>query len=148
MPDDMYVSITVTQLASDVGQQFRVGFNTVGTAESRNLYVDSPNPSLAVNASAFRTVNDRPADATEYPEDLGYRAYQAVINEGGPAIDTLLVYDFFGLGLQIMPAELPGASTRDEKLSRAAEIFRTITVSPGAANDRSAWARPRSRRAP
>jgi hypothetical protein len=133
-------------MASDFSEQFpvgfRVGFNANGTAEPRNPYVDSPNPSLTVDVSAFRTVDGRPADATEYPEDLGYPAYQAVINEGGPDIDALLVYEFSGLGLQIMPAELPSASTRDEKLTRAAEIFRTITAYPGAASDQSAWGAP------
>ena len=148
VPDGMYLSSTVTQRASDFGQEFpvgfRIGFDALGTSDLANPFISAEGyqPLLMVDASTFTTLDDRPDNATEYSEDLGYPAYQAVVNDGIRAVDALLVYDYFGFGLQIMPAELPGASTRDEKLSRAAEIFRTITVYPGAAGDLSAWGDP------
>ena len=92
--------------------------------------------------SAHLTLSDKPDNATEFPEDLGYPAFQAAIKDGLGSIDALLVYGFSGFGLQIMPMDQPGASTKEEKLSRAADIFRTITVYPGAATDPSAWGEP------
>jgi hypothetical protein len=85
-------------------------------------------------------VDDLSAGATEYPEDLGYPAYQGVVREGGRDIDALFVFDFFGLGLAISPADVPGAST--EKLRFAADVFRSVTADPGAATDQSAWGDP------
>ena len=148
VPEGTYPSFTVTQMATDFGQTspvgFSIGFDTIGTAEPTNPFGNGAGyqPSLVVEASAHSTLNDRPDNATEYPEDLGYPAFQAVVDEALGGVDALLVYEFFGFGLQIMAGDLPGASTKQEKLSRAADIFRTITVYPGGATDPAAWGDP------
>lgn len=93
-----------------------------------------------VNANALATIDHLPEGATEYPEDLGYPAYRSDMRSEGRDSDLLLVYDFFGFGVEIEPRGMTG--TREEKLSFAADIFRTITVYPGAATDPSAWGDP------
>lgn len=146
MPEGVCPAFTVTQWASDFGQQFATGFNigfdTVGTAEPTHPFDNDYIPALAVNATPFARLDERPATATEYPEDLGHPAYQAVLTPGGQAADGLLVYDFFGFGMQIGPVAMPGTSTEPERLSLAADIFRTITVYPGAADHDAAWGNP------
>jgi hypothetical protein len=57
-------------------------------------------------------------------------------------VDKLLVFDFFGFGLTITPVDMPGTATKEERLSLAADIFRTITVYPDAADSHEAWGDP------
>jgi len=145
VPEGLDPAFTVMRWASDFGEQFAtgfsIGFDAVGTAEPTHPLRDYV-PAFAVEASPFSTRDKRPATATEYPEDLGYPAYQAVLTPGSQVADVLLVYDFFGFGMQIGPVNMPGASTGAERLSLAADLFRTITVYPGAADREEAWGSP------
>jgi hypothetical protein len=146
LPAGTYPAVTATHWASDSGELFPVGFSigfdNVGKAASTQPFPTDYVPSFGVNASAYTTFDDLPSDATEYPEDLGYPAYQALLPYEGQDIDELLVYDVFGFGFQLQPAEVPGTSTRAERLGMAADVFRTITVYPDAATDYSAWGDP------
>jgi hypothetical protein len=145
-PDGTYPAVTATHWASDAGELFAVGFSigfdTVGKAASTQPFPHDYVPSFAIDASPYASLDDRPSDATEYPEDLGYPAYQAVLPYGDRDIDELLVYDVSGFGFQLQPAEVPGTSTQAERLSVAADVFRAITVYPDAATDYSAWGDP------
>ncbi|HEX5995786.1 MAG TPA: hypothetical protein VFY84_11650, partial [Jiangellales bacterium] len=60
---------------------------------------------------------------------------------GDRGVDTLLVYEFFGLSVEIQPSDR-AAPTQAARLGGAADAFRTITVYPGAATDQSAWGAP------
>ena len=146
VPDGMYPLFTQTGVTSDFGQGFpdlfTIGFNTIGRAEPTNPFVSDYVPSLTVGASSLAKLEDRPGNATEYSENLGFPAFQAVHDYGTQEVDALLVYEFFGFGMDLMPVDIPGASTKAERLSRAADVFRTITVYPGAATDASAWGDP------
>lgn len=133
MPDGMYPAVTVAFQSF-----FWFGFDTVGTAAP--TYVAGYVPYLWVNVDALATIDMLPAGATEYPEDLGYPAYRSDLRNEGRDSDILLVYDFFRFGMEIEPTGLSG--TRDEKLRFAADIFRTITIYPGAATDPSVWGDP------
>jgi hypothetical protein len=142
LPACMYPATTTHFHAGANGQEFPVsfylGFDRLGTTPPTHVggYV----PFLWVNANAFATVNDLPEGATEYSEHLGYPAYRADQRTEGRDSDMLLVYDFFGFGLEIEPRLM--AATTEERLRFAADIFRTITVYPDAATELSAWGDP------
>jgi hypothetical protein len=141
-PDGMYPAMTLTMPMAVEGQPtrgaFYFGFEAVGTAPPAHFggYV----PYLWVNASPFMTVDQLPAGATPYSEDLGYPAYRSDLRSEGRNSDLLLVYGFFGLGVEIEPRGLTG--TQAEKLSYAADTFRSMTVYQGAANDMAVWGNP------
>jgi hypothetical protein len=144
VPAGMFPAITVTRFAADNGRNFPlsfgIGFDTVGSAEPTDPLLNTYLPTISVSANFFANANDRPTDASEYPEDLGHPAYQTVIDESGVPVNALLIYDYSGLGAQIETAGVPG--TAAEKLSAAADLFRSMTVYPGAAEDVSAWGPP------
>jgi hypothetical protein len=145
VPEDTAPLYTHTVLAEDFGRSFAVsfsiGFDPVEKPVPGNIF-DAYVPSLTVTANAFAQADDRPDNATEYPEDLGHPAYQTTDTVGTQEVDILLVYDFFGFGLDIKSVEMPGATTTADRLRQAADIFRSITVYPNAATDQSAWGEP------
>jgi hypothetical protein len=123
---------------------FAIGFDVLGSDKptARPLIWDFPD--LTVSTSPINaTADDRPEEAIPYPQDLGYPAYYEA-NPGGryPDLLVLTVYEYSGFAVAIAPADLPGASSTDEKLTRAADIFRTIRAYPNAATDAAAWGAP------
>jgi hypothetical protein len=143
-PAGMYPALTVRQQARDNGQDspvsFGIGFNTVGKDEPTHPFGREYVNSLSIGANSFAKLEDLPDGATEYTEDLGYPAYRAVTQAGDQQTEALMVFDFFGFGISISPVEVPGTAT--EKLRAAADVFRTVTVYPGAATDLAAWGDP------
>jgi hypothetical protein len=120
---------------------FEIGFDMLGTDKptARPLVWDLPD--LTVSASPINaTAGDWLKGAIPYPEDLGYPAYYE-INPGGrfPDLLVLTVYEYSGFAVAIA---LPGASSTDEKLTRAADVFRTITAYRHAVTDPDAWGPP------
>jgi hypothetical protein len=142
IPDGVYPATTVTFRASDFGREFPVsfnmGFDAIGRAAPTHVFAYVPD--LWVNANAFARVEDLPAHATEYSEDLGHPAYRYDLRDEGRDSDVLQVFDVFGFGVEIEPRGLPGTS--EETLAIAADIFRTVTIYPGAAENLSAWGNP------
>jgi hypothetical protein len=142
MPDGTYPAMTLRMVAHVEGQQprggFFFGFEALGTAAPPHYsgYV----PYLWVNASQLQTIDQLPAGATPYPENLGFPAYRSDLRSEGRDSDLLLVYDWFGFGVEIEPRGMTG--TRDEKLSYAADTFRSMTVYSGADKDMSVWGNP------
>jgi hypothetical protein len=111
---------------------FLLGFDT---ADRPGLVVppSTYEPSLTVFAETPAPPRD---DAlTQYSEDLGYPAY---VDDQG----ALTLYDVSGLAINILPSDLPGATTPEERAGLAADIFPTITVYPGAAESDSNWGDP------
>jgi len=123
---------------------FAIGFDVLSTDEPTALPMIQDFPDLTVSASPINaTVDDRPRSATPYPEDLGYPAYYETKPAARyPDLVVLTVYEFSRFAVAIAPVNLPGASSTDEKLKRAADIFRTIRAYPNAATDPSAWGDP------
>ncbi len=141
VPDGLYPAV-VLSTPSTVGGDvvgFHMGFDEIGTPAPTHIagYV----PDLWVGARTFAAVDDLPDHATPYPEDLGYPAYQSDYRDEGRAdSEVLLVFDVFGFGFDIEPRGMTGP--REETFDAAADIFRSITVYPGAADDVSAWGDP------
>jgi hypothetical protein len=122
---------------------YLIGFDVRGE-EAAAIPVIRDFPDLIVSAGLLNsTADDRPETAIPYTEDLGYPAYYE-INPAGryPGLVVLTVYEYFGFAVTIAPVDLPGASSTDEKLRRAADVFRTITAYPNAATDPTAWGAP------
>ena len=146
LPAGTYPAITATNWAKDAGELFAVGFSigfdAIGKAAPAQQFTSDYMPSLLVSALTFTSVDDRPADTTEYPEDLGYPAYQTTDPSDEREIDLLLIYDVAGFSFQVSASEVPGASTRDERLGLTAAVFRTITVYPDAAAGVASWGEP------
>jgi hypothetical protein len=142
MPDGMYPAVTFTAAAADSGQPsrsaFYLGFDRIGSSPPK--YIAGYVPYLWVNANALATIAGLPEGASAYAEDLGYPAYRSDFRNEGRDSDVLLVYDFFGFGMEIEPRGMPGPT--DARLRYAADIFRTITVYSGAAANTSAWSDP------
>jgi len=141
VPDGRYPAVTLSTPSTVGGDvvAFHMGFDELGTPAPTHIagYV----PDLWVGARTFAAVDDLPAYATPYPEDLGYPAYQSDYrNEGRADSEVLLVFDVFGFGFEIEPRGMTGP--REETFDAAADIFRSITVYPGAADELSAWGDP------
>jgi hypothetical protein len=146
VPDGTHPAFTAIGWASDAGEEFATGysiaFSKSDTPDPTHPFIADYLPSLTVDATAFAAVDDLPDTASAYSEDLGYPAYQDVSQEAGREVDKLLVFDFFGFGLTITPVDMPGTATKEERLSLAADIFRTITAYPDAAGSHEAWGDP------
>lgn len=132
---------------------YAIGFDMIGTDRQFVPSMVAYRPSLMITVHGFGSATDgRPRDAIPYPEDLGYPAYYQIAPDIYPSHDQtnpdnrrpdlvgLLVYEFFGLGLGIAVTE--EASSTEDKLRRAADIFRTISAYPDAATDPTAWGPP------
>ena len=123
VPDCLYPAITLTHVnvgepGRAPGTAFHLGFDRVGTAPP--TYGLGYTPDLWVKASPSGSV---PPDSTaEYP---------------------MRVDDVLGFDVEIVPAGVPGSQA--QRLAYAADIFETINVSPGAADDPSAWGDPLAR---
>ncbi len=52
------------------------------------------------------------------------------------------MYEVFGFAVNVWPLAMPNAHTDAEKASLAADIFRTITIYPRAADSETAWGDP------
>lgn len=146
LPEGTNPSVTATNWASDAGELFAagfsIGFDTVGTPTPAQPYVHDYVPSLAIDATTFTSPDDLPKDATEYPEDLGYPAYQAVLAFEDRGLDVLLVYDVSGFGFQLQPVELSGRIDSGREAGRGGRRLPDDHHLRDAAEDEAAWGDP------